>query len=278
MGSYVPLFRLAVAHDFFADGICRHLGFVAAGQTARAVRNAQLVIRNTDGGLGIFCDEDRLADLRSETGAQAIALSFIACSSDPHFVQYTAAPVADAQRLLVFDSRRAVPGEDGRGRLHAAECAGESDLQDVASPELAGIVDRAALLARPAFVVTFAVGDGDLRDVADYSLRFAARSSYWKYYIDGDLSSRELAIVDLDGREDFTQAGTERLRGRPSHVFRSGKAIPMQERHTQRFQLKERGTFGEKVVVKRLPNASVNRIGMETIDGKAALVSEMYIG
>lgn len=278
MGNYVPLFRLTVKHDFFADGACRHLDYVPAGQTSRVARNAGLLIRGMDDGLGIFCDEDKLQELRSDGSAQDIVLPFIAYSTDPHFVQYTAAPLSDMSRLLVFDCRHALRENDGRGRLHAAEYVDEGDLQDTDAPALAGIVDRSALLARPVCVVTFAIGGGELRDVTDYVLRFASRSSYWKYYVDADMSSRELAIVDLDGRENFALTGSERLRGRASHVFRSGAAIPMQERHTQRFQLKERGTFGEKVVVKRLPNASVNRIGMETIDGKAALVSEMYIG
>lgn len=277
MGNYVPLFRLAVKHDFFADGACRHLDFVSAGQTSRVARNAGLLIRGMDDGLGVFCDEDRLEEVRGG-GAGDIVLPFIACSTDPHFVQYTDAPLSGASRLLAFDSRRALRQEDGCGRLHAAEYAGDADLQDVASPELAGIVDRSAMLSRPVFVVVFAASDGDLRGVADYRLRFAARSSYWKYYVDAEMSSRELAIVDLDGRENFAPTGSEHLRGRPSHVFRSGAAIPMREHHPQRFQLKERGAFGEKVVVKRLPNASLKRIGMETIDGKAALVSEMYIG
>src|SRR5690606_37061063 len=200
MGNYVPLFRLAVKHDFFADGACRHLSFVPAGQTSRTVRNAGLLARSTDDGLGIFCDADQLQDLRSESGADDLILPFIAYSTDPHFIQYTSAPLGDMQRLLVFDSRHALSAEDGRGRLHAAECAGEGDLQDAASPALAGIVDRSALLARPVFVVIFAIGDGELRDVTDYSLRFASRSSYWKYYVDAEMSSRELAIVDLEAR------------------------------------------------------------------------------
>lgn len=278
MGNYVPLFRLVVKHDFFADGICRHLDFIPTGQTSRIASNAGLLIRGTDDGLGVFCDEDKLQELRSDDSAADIVLPFVACSTDSHFIQYTAAPFFGTSQVLVFDSRRALRDEDGCARLHAEEYAGDGDLQDVTSPELADIVDRSALLARPAFIVTLAIGDDELRGVTDYVLRFASRSSYWKYYVDADMSSRELAIVDLDGRENFALTGSERLRGRSSHVFRSGAAIPMQERHTQRFQLKERGTFGEKVVVKRLPNASVKRIGMETIDGKAALVSEMYIG
>jgi hypothetical protein len=51
----------------------------------------------------------------------------------------------------------------------------------------------------------------------------------------------------------------------------------MQYIPSQRFQLRENGAMGEKVLIKRLPNASVGQIHKEMIKQDAVLVSEMYI-
>ncbi len=62
-----------------------------------------------------------------------------------------------------------------------------------------------------------------------------------------------------------------------AQVFISNAPIPMREVHGQRFQLKENGQMGEKVLIKRLPNAVVSQINREVVDGRAVLVSEMYV-
>lgn len=280
MGAYVPLFRFTVEHRFFTDGLCRNLRFIPAEQTTKICRNADLLIREENNGFSVFCEEQKLIDLRREAAdaAQRLRLSWLAYSNDPYFIQYTQTPAPNPDQLLAFDNLAGTPDSDGRVRLHAENFVSASDLQSIKAPELNEILDRSALLVRPAFIVSLSMKDGAQSPVQECYVRFAAKTSYWKYYIDDSLSAKELAIVDMDGKADFSQTGKEELRGRQSLVFLSSFAIPMQEKHVQRFQLRERGTWGEKVVVKRLPNASVNRISMETIGGEAALVSEMYIG
>lgn len=89
-----------------------------------------------------------------------------------------------------------------------------------------------------------------------------------------------MQIVDLDANEGKTgivfEASTQTATDSGSALV-SQTAIPMQYMPVQQFQLREVGMAG-KVLIKRLPNASVNKIGKERgPDGQNLLVAEIYI-
>jgi hypothetical protein len=115
-------------------------------------------------------------------------------------------------------------------------------------------------------------------DARQFYIRFATLQTYWKYYILGDLSKRNVYIADLDNALQFNPAGNILLPGnRESMLFQSSAAIPMQEQPSQRIQLRESGSLGDKVLIKRLPNASVHQMVGEMLNGQREYVSEIYI-
>jgi hypothetical protein len=161
-------------------------------------------------------------------------------------------------------------------RLHRGEVVAEQDMVSQASG-----APRAPLFA---VQVRYAVERGvtleqRLAGPPDaYYVRFAAPSTYWKYYLLGKLSTRQLSIVDLDGHTDFEPLGQTTLNSaQPALAFRSTAPIALRQHSGCRFQLRERGAGGERVLFKRLPVAGTGQLSREIINGDAFAVSEIYL-
>ncbi|NKB82597.1 MAG: hypothetical protein GKS05_12060 [Nitrospirales bacterium] len=54
MGSYFPLFSIAVEHQFFLNGVCIKLDFIPTAQSAMMLQRAGLLTRNTRNGIRVF--------------------------------------------------------------------------------------------------------------------------------------------------------------------------------------------------------------------------------
>lgn len=288
MGFYRALFSISVEHAFFADGACKALEFVPTAKTAELQYKSALLIRSSPNGVTVFCEEAQLDDLRRDAAdpEKRLSLSYKVYPTDPYFGQYTHPSARSTDEMLYFDSMRAANDANGRLCLHEGDFVSASSFQALDSPALHGKLDKKDILQKPGFVVDVAMAadnNAPSSDVPDmplqrYYLRFAARQSIWKYYFLGDLAAKDLYITDLDNKIGFERVGSMALPGnRRAQVFISNAPIPMQEIHGQRFQLRENGQMGEKVLIKRLPNAVVSQINKEVVDGRAVLVSEMYV-
>jgi len=288
MGFYRALFSISVEHAFFADGACKALEFVPTAKTAELQYKSALLIRSSPNGVTVFCEEAQLDDLRRDAAdpEKRLSLSYKVYPTDPYFGQYTHPSARSTDEMLYFDSMRAANDANGRLCLHEGDFVSASSFQALDSPALHGKLDKKDILQKPGFVVDVAMAadnNAPSSDVPDmplqrYYLRFAARQSLWKYYFLGDLAAKDLYITDLDNKIGFEHVGSMALPGnRRAQVFISNAPIPMQETHGQRFQLRENGQMGEKVLIKRLPNAVVSQINKEVVDGRAVLVSEMYV-
>ena len=60
-------------------------------------------------------------------------------------------------------------------------------------------------------------------------------------------------------------------------TIRSKTPLTMQERSEYRFQLREEASGNGKVLIRRLPVASAEHIGVDQSGNRATLVSEMYV-
>jgi hypothetical protein len=85
-------------------------------------------------------------------------------------------------------------------------------------------------------------------------------------------------ITDLNHEIEFEATGRASLPGnRMAMTFRSKQRIPLREKSEYRFQLREKETNGGRVLIRRLPVASAGQFYKETVDGKEAIVSEIFI-
>ncbi|HEY8023235.1 MAG TPA: hypothetical protein VIF60_01625 [Burkholderiaceae bacterium] len=254
------------------------------------MRKNNLLLRSVDNGLKVFCRNDQIGELRraANKDKDLLMLEFKVFPRDRRFAQYTSPIAPNQDAILYFDSWRAVRDKEGRLRLHGGDVVTADFFEDWRSPLIQTAVTAKEAVIRPFFIVNLAINDigENLPDgqtvtvpqkATTYYLNFASQASYWKYYFLGDIASRDLFIADLSGAMEFTRLGIADVVNGKALAFLSTASIPMQYIPSQRFQLRENGAMGEKVLIKRLPNASVGQIHKEMIKQDAVLVSEMYI-
>jgi hypothetical protein len=290
MSAYRELFRLSIAHAYHGGRFLPDCRIVPAGATRALMERCGLVMRQLPDALVFLMPAARLDVLRSDIADAGGAFSFLLCvhAGDPLLASCTA-PSTPPGMLLVADSRRAVRDGDGDGagawRLHPDEQLGAESLAADADPLCAAVLAEASSPRRPFLLVHLALSNdaGGFPGAAGepaaraYTVHLAAGASYWKYYLLGALAPRELAVADLDGAVAFRRTVEERLASRPAAVFLSERAIGLRERPGERFQLLENTPFGEKILMKRMPVASPGIRQTAEIDGRAVLVSEIFI-
>lgn len=288
---YGPLMSITVDHAFFAPGPGSHFRLEPTPLTSKLIDKFGILLRPSPNGVDLFIQQDERADLLSGLGLEeGMALAFKGFALDANFSTFTELGRRVMDETVFLDAKGARPGPDGQLCLHEGEFVTEANLLKNDNPVIAGMLGRNFDPVKPNFFANIQFCDlvSFLQDAPPgvamaprFVLRFAARTSVWKYYFLNDVGSKDIAIVDLDGRTRFSRRGTTALPGqqRDAVTFVSDQAIAMQKTYTQRFQLREKGEMGERILVKRLPNANVNAIGKEMLEGSAVavLVSEIYI-
>lgn len=286
MGTYRPLFSVTVEHAYFPAQICKTLRFAATDACSALLQKAGLLLRCSESGIAVYFDEGKNDFLRLHA-QDSMILTFKVFSADSNFFRYTAPGAPPDNAILYFDNRRITRDDSGKRLLHADSNVTQNAWMDMTADPLPEILERKDYLVKPAFVVQIAVtadAQGLCTETLDatarkFYIRFAANRTFWNYYILGDLSKRPIYIADLDNAVQFKHSGNILLPGqREAVLLRSSAALPLQERPQYRLQLRESGTMGDKVLIKRLPNADINQTHGETIDGKQEQVSEIYVG
>jgi len=285
MGAYRLLFSVSVEHTYFSDNICKALKFIPSGPSATVLNKTGLLLKSSESGISVFYEEDKINILRLHA-EDDLSLVFKVFSKDPNFFRYTVPVARSDSSLLFFDNQQITLDAAGKQMLHDDVNVTEKAFIDMNAGQLGGVLDPKDYLVKPAFVLQIAITadeQGLCSEKPDavsrkYYIRFATNQTYWKYYILGDLSKKNLYITDLDNEIQFEAMGNTLLPGhREAVALQSKIAIGMQEKHNQRFQLRESGSMGDKVLIKRMPTACVSNINGEMISGRMEDVSEIYI-
>ncbi len=285
MGAYRLLFSVSVEHAYFSGDVCKSLEFIPTGSTATTLNKTGLIVKSSESGIAVFYEQDPLNRLRLHA-EEGLSLAFKVFSKDPNFFRYTLPGAPADNHLLYFNNQSVVPDATGRQMLHREPNVLDRAWIDINAASLAGLLDRKDYFVKPVFMLQMNITADEPglcseqldADARQFHIRFATLQTYWKYYILGDLSKRNVYIADLDNALQFNPAGNILLPGnRESMLFQSSAAIPMQEQPSQRIQLRESGSLGDKVLIKRLPNASVHQMVGEMLNGQREYVSEIYI-
>lgn len=285
MGTYRPLFSVTIEHAYFSGNNCKLLEFVPTAPSVALLRNAGLLLKSSESGVAVYFDHDNIDILRLHA-ADNLTLIFKVLAKDPNFLRYTAPGAPPDQTMLFFDNRAINRDDPDRQLLHGGATVAEDSWADMAAEPLASILDRKDLLIKPAFILQMNItadAQGLCSDQLDpaarkFFIRFGANQTFWNYYVLGELSKRAIYIADLDNAVQFKSIGNVTLPGqREALVLQSSVAIPMQEHSRHRLQLRESGNMGDKVLIKRLPNASVDQTFSAMINGKMENVSEIFV-
>jgi hypothetical protein len=256
--SWQTLFSLTVEHDFFSSAHGLRLNFQPDQTTEHLLRNADLLVRADTNRLSVFFGSRSREILESfqKNSMNGLRFTFKAAVLDPYFLCYT----------------------DQQSEIYSWYC--NNPASDAAAEELSAATDvfPADRIEPSAFMVTINLAAESKIQPKEYSIRLKARAAYWKYYLLGRLAEKETKIVDLAGKENFYCAGLQQpFPDISALVFYSMEAIPLRERPSQRFQLRQKGSAADKVLIKYLQNAGAENLTKEFIRGKESYVSEVYI-
>jgi hypothetical protein len=283
MAYFEPLFSLAVEHAFHG-GLGQDIEIVPDEACRRLMRLASLTPRVVQGRFEAWGSPEHLAALATILAGEggAARLTFKIYSADPHFAQYTLPPVAPG-RVLVLGSRQARVGTDGLSLLETARWQGGKSTRSLATPAIARLMAAQRSPRVPAAVLRLTITAAACVRTAEPALRhlvmrFEAARARWKYYLLGIGAGKAARITDLDREVTFRPLERARFGGQgEASVFLSDQAIPLRAWPTQRFQLSETASFGEKILIKRMPHARVGLCQRLIVDGQTELVSEIFI-
>ena len=273
MARSLPLFAIQIAHAYFEAPLnggeaSRPLSLMPSKASAILMQQESLLLRQRGDGIEIWQEVTEANEANPNVNAELITLEFLARSSDPHSEFYTEWPVA---RPLCFVNQiaaeLATPDLELQANSIAASDFGMDSFERQQQPVLFSVQIQHAIKYQENAVMTV------------YRLPLAAKALHWKYYFSGALSKKELEIVDVDALQDeanYFTASTNGV-GERSLAFISEHRLTMRSNPTQRLQLREKGANG-RVLMRRLPNASIHKIGKErTPDGQTLIVAEIYI-
>jgi hypothetical protein len=259
MARYYRLLALDVTHEFIGHAAVPGLRYVPTAETAALMEREGLLWRALPTGVELW--QESREEIAS---AELWQLSLDVHTGDGALMFYTEWP--QAAYLAV------TPGAQGAVKV------------------LRAVAQRAGASAAGALWIDLALqplmaaqaADDAAQEVAVQPWRFAlqSRKVHWKYFFSGGLAAKKLSIIDLDASDSEPGLAFE---ASPLAATANGTAylsaapVPMQSIPQQRLQLREAGVAG-KVLIRRLPNASVDKLGKERgPNGQSMIVAEIYV-
>jgi len=252
MGTYRPLLSVTVEHAYFLGSYCKTLEFVPTISCAALLRKAGLLLKSSESGVAIYFDEEKIDILRLHAEDE-FAFIFKVFSTDSNFFRYTIPDAPPDNAILFVNNQHITRDTMGKQMLHSDSEVTERACVDMTSDPLQEILDRKDYLVKPVFILQVVITAGkqglclENLDAAarKFYIRFTTNQTFWKYYILGDLSKRNVYIADLDNTIQFENIGRILLSGQREAIqLQSPTAIPMQEQYQYRLQLKESGSVG----------------------------------
>ncbi|MCF6257981.1 MAG: hypothetical protein L3J98_09125 [Gammaproteobacteria bacterium] len=288
MGDYSTLFTFVTEHDFYESGLAHGLGFIPTVNTAHVIGNAGLLIKPVAGGIAVLYDRKNSESLQlyAEDKDEPLNLVFKVYADDAVFKSLTDISVETNDGVLFFDNHQRENIVNDRIMLHGAKNVSTIDTVMLESNQLEGVLGHRERRKLPLFVLNIQITEKDLSAVDDnnkavpknYAIKFGERQIFWKYYLLGQLAKENMLLSDLDGVAKFVFMGKALLDDRrEAMIFRTAERLSLKACSHYRFQLRERGSGGEKVIIKRLPVAKAMHLGRDVIDGRSEVVSEIYI-
>jgi hypothetical protein len=286
--GFLPFFSVAIEHGYFADGRCPALEWQPTAATVRLLHRAGCHTAMARGALAVYAEESRLAMLRSclQDPRDPFCLTYRLRSHDSAFESFTGGAPAERDRVLYLSNTPGVRDDAGVTQLHSEAQVAPGQYLPFTDARVMSLLAPSEKLLRPMPVVQLLLGPADAPDEGGpsqqpqpgkrFRIRFAARATLWKYFLFGPWSASAVEVVDLARQVAFGAPGPESLPdGRAAVTVRSTDPIVLQQRPTQRFQLRSREEGQDAaVLIERLPFAAPGRTGGS--EGGVP-VSEIYV-
>jgi hypothetical protein len=293
MNTFLPIFSLTIEHDYFADALTPNVQFTPSRDCAEMLRRWQLLLRQEGNCLEIWQEVGISGPLTARDVAsnnakrsQELCFTFEVTGRDPLFSFYTDLPrsgtkyanqedgnTSDIVEYLVAADMKVDTTPDRHGQ----------DKSNTFTVELHRIKLHESLQERMHDLSKEEESSTTLKPppaLKQYVVALKSKKIHWKYFFSGSLAKKKLHIVDVNAEENGLGVGfvdSSLSATKDGLAMISTSAIAMRNRPDQRFQLREAGA-GERILIKRLPNASLAKIGKEkSRDGASMVVAEIYI-
>ncbi|MYM67109.1 hypothetical protein GTP45_09735 [Pseudoduganella sp. FT55W] len=255
MPRYSRLLALDVTHEYLGHAALPGLRYVPTAETAALMEQEGLLLRALPRGVELWQEQ------RAGVASAALwQLGFDVYAEDALLRFYTAWP----QDAYVATT----PGEQGALGV----------LRAVAQPARGGEGGGPLLWIDLACAPLAA--DPEAAPVSPWRFALQSRLIHWKYFFSGGLAAKKLSIIDLDASDSepgWAFAPSPLAATANGTAYLSASPVPMQSIPRQRLQLREAGATG-KVLIRRLPNASVDKLGKERgPNGQSMIVAEIYV-
>ncbi len=274
---YLPLFDLEVKHQFFTSGMHRTFTVSPTARTEAMAAQLGVSSRPTPDGIRVFYESRRL-EAWQDGGSQPetqVQLGFKLDTPDHLFARYTEPSCPDGS-LFYFDREGAQEESAERSRLHREAQVSEHEVESMQSPRVGELLESAEQAAPPLGVISLPLSPSDR--LCTYAIRFAARRTFWIYYLLGRFSRDRLYMEDAKGETEFDALGEVTLPGgQVARAFRTTSMLPLQDRYHNRFQIIDPDATGDRVLMARMPGAQVRQTYQERHNGAEVSVSEIFI-
>jgi hypothetical protein len=283
--AFLPFFSVSIEHGYFSDDHGPALEWRPTPAAAMLLERAGCRTTCSRGTLSVYADQSRLPALRSclQDPREAFCLTYRLQLRDSLFESYTGGAPGERDRVLFLSNTAGVLDDTGVQQLHPDTEVTSAQYLPFTDERLAAVLALSERSMRPSPIVQLVFGPQDAPVPGEsplpagrrFRIRFAARSTLWKYFLFGPWSAAAIEVVDLARQASFSAPRPERLPdGRAAVTVRSAAPIALQQRPTQRFQLRSREEGQDAILIDRLPFAAPGRMGAAE-DGVA--VSEIYV-
>lgn len=306
MSNFQTLIRISIEHSYYSSGVCPGLSFYPTDDTQRLFQNAGLLCKKTADGIQLAYDDSRLEalSLYAEDEQEPLCFVFKVYSSDPEFKSYTEPFTNDGDRILYFDNRNK-SGRKDSNILNIQKYVSNEDFRDLSdfssrqtykidpdeiededTDQLRSILTKDDLRMPPEFVLRIYARNNTgslLKHWLEpkptvYSIAFNARQRHWQYYLLGKMAKKDCYIVDSEQKIEFEAIGDVALADESiASIFRTKQSIPLSEHYPFCFQLKEKSSKGDNIVIDRLPVAGIRQVGRGAPGQQNRVASEIYI-
>jgi hypothetical protein len=265
--KYMPLLHLLVNHDSYADGRCSDFEIVPTLETQRLLANYRCILKPLPNGIRVLIAVADNGTPFIRLGKN-LTIAFHLLLRNPDFALFT-----DLAELTQSSLRLYTNPQGGSGNPVVLQLA-PNPIPPAIQPIRAAFLDVA--ISYPE-----SVGAAPL-DPAVFQIHFAAKHTYWKYYLVTDATTNDVRITDQDQNERLVFASTidmnttaqesdplattlaQQYPGMRLHSFMSTTTIPYHHHHHPRFlQL----FVGDLLAVDPVPNPSIRNYSMANESG-----------
>lgn len=291
MKGFKILFSVVIYHDYFESGFCPDVGVHPSRATLAQAKNSGIIFKPCLGGLLVLCDLDKLPILLLYIEDEGLLFDFYVTSNNGLLSDYSSFSLFKSGKLLWLkhdlNLNDSPVNDKGGYSLHHAERVSENDY--ALKEDISGF-DEFETLGSSYNTVMFISMNINMQEfnrlslgsppssVTNFSASIKNKSSFWEYRVHTDDINKNIGISDRDNNVEFIFVRNDSLGGdRNVAIFRSDIEIKSKEFSDCFFQLINKRTSGDQVLVKRLPVANFNNGYQEVVDTKLAQISEIFV-